>query len=149
MTYFSLARVLIEFSVDHYISVLWLDHEGFVKRQVFLGQVATPHEMSHLVRQHGWNCDEWNGEGWFAGIHTGSFLCEATPLPIRIVFVGSEIAEDEALRLARNSNLPVTGLVSQEVVAEEGKNYVTLTVESPPKWDWETVIYEPPAEYGL
>jgi hypothetical protein len=138
MTVFTPARVLIEFSADHYASVLGLDAEGFVKRQVFLGNVKTPHDLSHLVRQHGWNCDEWNDEGWFPGITTGAFLCEATPLPIRVVFVGSEILEAEAVRLAHQAGLPATGVVSQEVVPDEGKNYVTLTVETPPKWNWDT-----------
>jgi hypothetical protein len=129
-------RVLVELSPLNEIALLCLDDEGFVVHEVPIGPVQPVDDLAHLCSENGWLCASWGDEAWFEGNNV--WLCDVSPMPITVTFVGGEIAPEEALRLAHENGIPeAIGVLSQKVLPDEGKNLVTFSLAVPRGWTWQ------------
>jgi hypothetical protein len=117
------------------VAISRLDEQGIVVASVPLTTLQGD-EMSALyhARTHaeeaGWQtAEDWNKNDEFA-------FCVIVPKPVTLAFAGTEIADDEAVRYARNAGFAVNEVVKQTYIPEEGKTYIAFSVDSPLNWSW-------------
>ena len=127
------SEYLLELASDGQAFVLRVGDNGIVTANTLLGPAENRSDAVALAGICGWaTADDW--ENNFASL---------TPKSVRVAFVSSsEIASDDAVRMARNAGVDVIEYISQEVVADEGKTYVSFSISTPRGWvDSEVQIY--------
>jgi hypothetical protein len=106
-------------------SVLRLGDNGIVNAITLLGPAESTADAETLAGICGWQTDgDWVND-----------IASIVPKAISVAFVGiSEIAPDDAVRMARNAGVEVIDYISQRVEEAEGKTYISFSVPKPRGW---------------